>query len=410
MRFRIDFASLFGKAIDQLFAVALTHPDTFHGVARPILQGHAGGDLAKAQELALEGLHAHLHVLKQHSDGFLVGYSDEVSYGPLRVPVAGRWTTPVGTAAGIDPQADGLEALSYLFGLQMPGPVSLHPHEPSEAPFQEDVRRADLYVPPTFASRGVTYVGDRLREYREAGGEAIILPAVVGGPETSQDSRAAHQELEDIVRELAPLADGFVWIPGLADSSALLQPADFRQAAQRMRAAAEGRLNLVEMPACEEAEIAPWLALAEAFLAGGGDGIVAVSGQTVPRDSVPRPDQWPFQTAVRCGASMAAYRQRAIEAARRTFPGVFIAACGGFHRREEAFQACEYANVIVENEAYTRFGPGIARVLLNKLALRLKVIEREGQLDQATLYAYQQERWSHSGPEGSTESVLAAAE
>jgi len=85
MRFRIDFASLFGKAIDQLFALALTHPDTFHGTARPILQGHAGGDLAKAQALALEGLHTHLHVLK-----FLVAFSDEVSYDPLRVPVAGK--------------------------------------------------------------------------------------------------------------------------------------------------------------------------------------------------------------------------------------------------------------------------------------------------------------------------------
>jgi hypothetical protein len=135
MRFRIDFASLFGKALDQLFALALTQPDTFHGTARPILQGHAGGDLVKAQALALEGLHAHLHVLKQHSDRFLVGFNDELSYEPLRVPVAGRWTTPVGTAAGVDPNADGLEPLSYLFGLQMPGPVSLHPREPSAAPF-----------------------------------------------------------------------------------------------------------------------------------------------------------------------------------------------------------------------------------------------------------------------------------
>ena len=52
--------------------------------------------------------------------------------------------------------------------------------------------------------------------------------------------------------------------------------------------------------------------------------------------------------------------------------------------------------MIVENEAYTRFGPGIARMLLNKLALRLKVFQREGQPDAATLHAYQQGRWSGS--------------
>lgn len=393
MRFRIDFASLFGKALDPLFALALTQPDTFHGVARPILQGHAGGDLVKAQALALAGLHSHLHVLKQQSDRFLVGFDDEISYAPLRVPVAGRRTTPVGTAAGVDPNADGLEPLSYLFGFQMPGPVTLHPQEPSEAPFQEDARRGDLYVAPTFASRGLAYVCDRLREYREAGGKAIIVPAVVGRTDAGLDRRNALLEIQTIVSALAPFADGFVWLPGLAGSPALCRPADFRQAAERMCAAANGRLNLVEMPAFEEAGTDSWLELAGAFLAGGGDGLVAVSGQEVPRLNVPRPEQWPFDTAIRCGASMAAYRQLAIEQARHAFPAAFIAACGGFHRREEAFNACEYANVIVENEAFTRFGPGIAITLLNKLALRLRFLQKQGVIEASDLAAYQQSRW-----------------
>jgi hypothetical protein len=280
-----------------------------------------------------------------------------------------------------------------LFGLQMPGPVALHPQEPSAAPFQEDARRGDLYVAPTFCSRGLVYVCDRLREYREAGGQAIIMPAVVGRTDSPSDCRSVHLEIQTIVSALAPLSDGFVWVPGLAGSPALCRPAEFRQAAERMCAAANGRLNLVELPAFEEAETDGWLELAEAFLAGGGDGLVAVSGQDVPRLSVPWPEQWPFDTAIRCGASMAAYRQRAIEAARRAFPRAFIAACGGFHRREEAFSACEHANVIVENEAYTRFGPGIAIALLNKLALRLRYLQKQGVAAAGDLAGYQRSRW-----------------
>lgn len=150
---------------------------------------------------------------------------------------------------------------------------------------------------------------------------------------------------------------------------------------------------LVEMPAFEEAETGGWLELAEAFLAGGGDGLVAVGGQEVPKESVPRPDRWPFDTAIRCGASLADYRQRAIEQARRAFPCALLAACGGFHRRDEAFRACEHANVIVENEAYTRFGPGIATALLNKLALRLRYLQKQGQAEACDLATYQRSRW-----------------
>ena len=104
-----------------------------------------------------------------------------------------------------------------------------------------------------------------------------------------------------------------------------------------------------------------------------------------PSSSTPNPACWPFETAIQCGGSLAAYRQTAIEAARRTFPSLFIAACGGFHRREEAFSACEYANVIVENEAYTRYGPGIALQLLHKLVLRLRFLQRAGQIDTRSL-------------------------
>lgn len=91
MKFRLDFDLLFGKAMDRLFALALTQPGTFQGAARPILLGHADGDIAKAQALALEGLRTHLHVLQQQAPRFLDRFNNEVSYAGLRVPVAGKW-------------------------------------------------------------------------------------------------------------------------------------------------------------------------------------------------------------------------------------------------------------------------------------------------------------------------------
>lgn len=393
MHFRIDFDKLFGKAVDRLFALALTQPGTFHGAARPILQGHAGGDIVKAQALALEGLQTHLHVIKRHSDRFLECFDDHLSYAGLRVPVAGKLTTPVGSAAGLDPNAEGLESLSYLYGLQMPGPIALQPHHPAEMPFQEDARREDLYVPPTYASQGLVPVHDRLREYREAGGTAVILPAIVGCCRSAADESDLLRELETMAEALTPYADGFVWLPALAGWPGVWCPQTCRRAAQAMSAAAPGRLLLVEMPAFENSGERNWLDLVGAFSDGGGAGIVAAGGREVPRDQTPNPARWPFETAIQCGASLAAYRQTAIEAARRAFPSLFIAACGGFHRREEAFQACQYANVIVENEAYTRYGPGIALQLLHKLVLRLRFLHRDGQIESEELWGFQQSRW-----------------
>ena len=393
MDFRIDFNKLFGKAVDRLFALALTQTGTFHGAARPILQGHAGGDIVKAQALALEGLHTHLHVIKQHSGRFLECFSDDISYAGLRVPVAGKWTMPIGTAAGVDPNAEGLDPLSYLYGLQMPGPVTLHPHHPAEMPFQDDARREDLFVPPTYASQGLVPMRDRLRTYREAGGAAVVLPAVVGCCRSETGDANLLREVQTMLEALTPYADGFVWLPALAGWPGVWNPRIFHRVAQAMSAAAPGQLLLVEMPAFANPDQASWLDLVGAFVEGGGNGIVAVGGREVPREQTPKPACWPFESAIQCGASLAAYRQTAIEAARRAFPALFIAACGGFHRREEAFRACEHANVIVENEAYTRYGPGIVLQLLHKLVLRLRYLQRAGQIDSEELWDFQQARW-----------------
>jgi hypothetical protein len=200
-------------------------------------------------------------------------------------------------------------------------------------------------------------------------------------------------DLQAMAESLEPYVDGLVWLPSAAGLSDIRNPLLFRRGAEAMRAAATGRLLLIELPAFEDPDEAEWLNVVGAFVEGGGDGIVAVRGREVPRDQTPNPTTWPFPSAIQCGASLAAYRQKAILAARQAFPDLFIAACGGFHCRDEAFRACEYANVIAENEAYTRFGPGIVLKLLNQLVLRLRYLRRSGQIDSGGLWSYQQSLW-----------------
>lgn len=306
MDFRLDFHQLFGAAADKLFALALTQPVTFHGGARPLLQGQAEGDIAKAQALALEGLHTHLHVLKRQSDKFLKRFNDDISYADLLVPVAGRLTTPVGTAAGLDPDADGLEPLSYLYGVQIPGPVSCAPRQFDHLPFQEDARRDDLYVPAIGNSQGLQHFSERLQAYCASGGNTVISPALQTAAISESRARDPISCLEMLAGSLVRFADGFVWTGAIhldqtADAEAL-----FREAARALRKIAPDKLLLVEMPAFKAEAEQTWLRQIGRFLSGGGDGIVAIGGRIVPREKLPQPDKWPFDVAVQCGASQAA--------------------------------------------------------------------------------------------------------
>jgi hypothetical protein len=396
MAFKFDVKATFGKAADAMFAMALVDTTVFHGAARPVLLGHSDGCILKAQELVLEGLQDHLHVVQKRSDSFLKAYNSKVSYDSVRVAVAGRLTTPVGTGCGVDMNGGGLDILSAIFGFQVPGPVSLHEKRLDTAPFQDDFRRGNLFVPPTFASNGLESFLGHLRAYRERGGEAVILPSIVGLASGGCEVGESRRELKTILHDLASYSDGFVWCPSLAGSPSVVSRESFRLTGSLMAEFAPGKLNLVEMLPYEPEEQDDWLQLAGEFLDAGGDGLVAVRGIEVPRSRVPKPDHWPYETAIMCGESMGPYRQRAIEAARQAFPSAFLAACGGFHDRDEAFKACRYANVIMENEAFTRLGPGIARHLLRKLVDRLRVLERKGVVPVADLASYQRQEWQQS--------------
>ena len=394
MSFKIDFQQLFGRAADVLFAKGLMGTTVFHGAVRPILHGHSDGDINKAQALALEGLHTYLHVVKSHSDQFLERFDGKVSFDALKVPVAGKMVLPVGTGAGLDPNADGLEPFSYLFGFQVPGPVSVEPRHLNDAPFLDDSSRGDLCIPADFSSRGLDYVVDKVRQYRDQGGRSVIMPCLVGLTSRDGFDDQPYRQMETMLKALAPYVDGFVWSPVLAHRVDMLTERQFARTAQLMASLAPKHLNLVEMPPFDNTDRAGWLGLVESFLGNGGMGLVAVYGLEVPKDQVPKPAKWPYDEGVLFGASLGPYRQRAIEAARQRFPKAFIAASGGFHGRDAAFEASEYANVIMESEAFTRYGPGLSRVLLKKLALRLKVLEKQGVASSTRLVDYQLSRWN----------------
>jgi len=394
MKFKLDFKRIFGAGIDRLFAIGLTDPEAFSMAVRPILEGHADSDILHAQSLALQGLKDHEHVVKKYSNVFLQGSGKHVSYEHLKVQLAGKQVLPIGTSHGLDANADGLDVLSHIFSFQTPGPVSVSPTAVGAAPFQEDARFADILVPCSFASRGLDYFRNNVASYRESGGTTVLLTAIVGLAGDHDDVPRALNETDVLIETLRDHVDGFVWTPQFAGSEALLAPAGIAATAARMAAAAPDLLKLVELPACQESERQNWLTQADAFLANGGDGIVAVGGRLAHKIEMPDPQHWPYDTALRLGGSLAECRQWAIEELRRRYPTAFIAASGGFHRGNEANRACAHANVILETEAFTRYGPGIARKMLTRLAERLNFLSHKGHLPSSNLHRLQLQAWT----------------
>ncbi len=394
MKFKLDFKRIFGAGIDRLFSIGLTDPEAFSMAVRPILEGHADGDILVAQALALQGLKDYEHVVKKCSEVFLKGANHRTTYDHIRVEMAGREVLPVGTSHGLDANADGLEVLSHLFSFQTPGPVTVSPTLVESAPFQEDARYNDILIPCTFASRGLDYFRNNVASYRESGGTVTIMAAIVGLPGVYGDVPRALTEIDVLVEGLLPYVDGFVWIPQLANSTIMLTPEAIAATARRMASGAADALKLVELPACGEADRAGWMAMADAFLTHGGDGVVAVGGRRVPRCEVPQGRPWPFETALRMGGSLEPCRQWALDALRTAYPSSFLAASGGFHQANDANRACRYANVIMETEAFTRYGPGIARKMLARLAERLDFLAHKGHIPSPRLSDLQQQSWS----------------
>jgi hypothetical protein len=394
MKFKLDFRRIFGAGIDRLFALGLTDPDAFSLAVRPVLEGHADGDIQRARMLALQGLKEHQHVVAAYRESFLCRLNETVSYEPLQVTIGGKRTTPVGTGPGLDAHAEGLDVFAQLFGFQTPGPVTVEPRACESAPFRDDAGWGNLCLPPRLASCGLDRFHGNLADYREQGGEAVVLAAVVGLAGPAANVVQARQEMRTLLNALHEFVDGFVWVPQMAGCPELWTADQFRRTAELMSEIASSPLKLVEMPCCDTSEGDGWLSLVDAYLSAGGDGVLAVGGQEVIRQRVPRADSWPFETALRMGRCQAECREWAIEQIRRRHPNCFIAASGGIHHGHDAVKCCAFANVIMESEAFTRYGPGLSRKMLSKLAARLAHLSKQELIRSPRLVDVQRELWN----------------
>ena len=137
------------------------------------------------------------------------------------------------------------------------------------------------------------------------------------------------------------------------------------------------KLKLVKMGPYDDdsSKRKEWLDLANAWLEGGGDGIVAVNTYLIPREKVPS-ENWGYQSAGRSGRFLQEYRQRAIRDARKNFPNAIIIATGGIDSAEQAWQAFEEgANAVEGYTPYTFKGFGL---LLEMLRGVKKSVEYHG--------------------------------
>jgi dihydroorotate dehydrogenase len=352
----------------KAFSWGVLHPRFFRWVVRREAYRRAKGDPEKVHELALEAI--------RNFDDILAELSPQFEFPRLRVDLKGQNVFPFGIAAGLDKNADALLPLSRIFGFLEPGTVVVKPREGNPRPrLYADVAHDDVYNAQGFPSRGLSYFLADLRRYREAGGDKPVYVSICGIPPTPDQIEEAHAELEQLVKALDPYADGFVWnpfSPNTAALRALREPEEFRKSAELIsRLAGANKLKLVKMGPCESTEATAWLNLANGWMEGGGDGVVAVNTYLTPRNRIPM-EKWGYPTAGRSGRFLQRYRQRAIELTRKQIPNSIIIATGGIDSAEQAWAAFEAgADALEGYTPYTFSGFGLLLKIAKGLEARL---------------------------------------
>jgi len=117
-----------------------------------------------------------------------------------------------------------------------------------------------------------------------------------------------------------------------------------------------------------------WLDLIDAWMEGGGDGIVAINTYMVQRESVPV-KHWGYPSAGMSGSTLHLHRQVAIRAARKAFPEATIIATGGIDSVDQAWGALESgANALAGYTPYTFQGFGLVTNIAEGLHEKLSQI------------------------------------
>ena len=365
----------------EMFRKSLTNPVVFKNFVRRVAYGLAGGDPEKVHEMALEALREYSDVVKEVSGNF--------DFPNLHVDVCGKDVMPFGPAEGLDKNGVALNSLAEIFGFVPWGTCVVPQRDGNKRPrVAMDEKNEIGYNAQGFPHLGLDAAEDKVKEYS---GLKSLLSSVCGIPPSPEKIDVAYGELEILTARLAPYSDGIIWNPFSPNTDALklLRTKEvFTKSAGLVRKIIGDKLLLVKMgPYDDNSEKRnEWLSLAEAFLEGGGDGIVAVNTYMIPKEQVPSKD-WGYPVAGASGKFLPDYRQRAITDFRQAFgKKPFLIGVGGIDSAEEAFAAFEAgANVLAAYTPYifNGFGllPQIAKGVEKKLQERGYKTLREFQKD-----------------------------
>jgi dihydroorotate dehydrogenase len=184
-------------------------------------------------------------------------------------------------------------------------------------------------------------------------------------------------EMEILLRELNPYVQGFVWNPFSPNTDALKllrTERVFTEHAELMKKHASDKLLLVKMGPYEDdsTERSRHLSLVNAFLGGGGHGIVGPNTKMVPKEQVPS-EEWGYASAGRSGASLKPYRMRMVRDTLKAFPDAVVFACGGIFDGDDAYETFRAGATTVESyTSETFYGPGLKMQKQRRVLQRLK--------------------------------------
>ncbi len=365
----------------KMFKDGLLNPNEFARI-RQWAYFVSKNDSEKVHELALQILSDYTDIAEELSPRF------KDIFPNLKVPLFGQNVLPIGPAEGLDKNAVALYSLSKFFGFVFWGTEVVNPRDGNQRPrVYADESNKEAYNAQGFPSLGLNVGVKNLRGYRkkyeELGENAPPIGSSICGIPSQDENIAisleiASKELEMLATELGLLSDVIIWNPYSPNTKSLEQlrtEESFRENPGLIRKiVGRDKPILLKVGPYDDDKIKrrSALSLVNAFLEGGGNGVVAVNTYMVQRENIPAPN-WGYSSAGRSGGFLVDYRQRAIKDAREAFgKDVIIIGAGGTDRGNvfSAFEAG--ANAVVSYTSHMFNGFGIVPEMLGEIDRGLK--------------------------------------